>query len=146
MHIVFVCVVVNFLPAIGSRHMSHLIRNSWRQTTGYAKQSFSLRISPSCSQGHSFFWEINCPEELLLLRNQRPRWHLSFRQIHCLEDSSPSESVSSLRSIHPITSKTDATTDLINICLHSWSQLRHLVISHFKRCNNSYFSADCYRR
>ena len=33
--------------APGSRHISHLIRNSWRQTTRYVKQIFSLRTS-SC--------------------------------------------------------------------------------------------------
>jgi len=54
-------VVVSFWLAPGSRHMSNLIRNSRKQTTGYIKQSFNLRTSPNCSREHSL-QEINGPE------------------------------------------------------------------------------------
>ena len=149
-------VVVSFWPASGSRHMSHLIRNSRRQTTGCTKQNFSLRTSPSCSRGHSFR-EINGLENthpseeytaqrmLLLSRNQWPRGHSCFRGIYCPEDAPLSESVATPRSILPVPSKTVIATDFIDIRLHSWSLLRRQVISRFKRCNN-YFSADCYRK
>ena len=87
--------VVSFWSVPESRHMSYLIRNSQRQTTRYAKQSFSLKASPSCSRGHSF-WRINGPE-----------------------DTHPSESISTLRLILPVPSKMVTTTDLTDIRLYS---------------------------
>ena len=67
---IHIYVVVNFWSAPGSRHVSHLIRNSLRQTIGYAKQSFSLRTSPSCcSRVHSSFWGIHFSEDTLSFKS-----------------------------------------------------------------------------
>ena len=82
---------------------------------------------------------------LILSRNQRPRGYSSFWEIHCPEDTPPSESVANPKSILSVPSKMVVTTDLSDICSHSWSLLRCQVISHFKCYNNSYFSTNCYR-
>ena len=93
-----------------SRHGSHLIRNSRRQITGYAKQSNPKSIAQLFLRS------------LLLLRNQ-PRGYSSFRGIHYPGDTPPSESITIPRSIFFILSKTATSTNLIDSRLYSWSPL-----------------------
>ena len=83
------------------RHASHLIRNSRRQITGYAKQSNPKSIAQLFLRS------------LLLLRNQ-PRGHSSFRGIHYPGDVPPSESITTLRLIFFVLSKTATSTNLID--------------------------------
>jgi len=73
--------VVSFWPALGSRYVSHLIRLSRRQTTGYAKQSFSLITSPNCSRGHFSSKESTALRKLILSRNPLPRGHSLFWEL-----------------------------------------------------------------
>ena len=88
MRIIFLnAVVVNFLPLSGSRHVSHLIKYSRKQTTGYAKQSFSLRISPSCSRWYSFR-RINGPDDTYPSKESTAPKTLLFARVSPFQDQS----------------------------------------------------------
>ena len=69
-----------------------------------------------------------CPisSETLEDRQQGSRASPSEHHPAVFEDTS-SESVATPRSVLLVPSKTTSTTDLIDICLHSWSPLRHQV-------------------
>ena len=80
--------MVNFWHASGSRHVSHLIRNSKKQTTGYAKQNFFLRTSPNCFRGHSTFRGINGPEDTHPSEESTASWTLLLLRALPFQDQS----------------------------------------------------------
>jgi len=66
-------VMVNFWPALRSRHVSHVIRNSQRLTIGYAKQIFFLRTHPTIIEDTPPSEESTAPRTLLLPKASPPR-------------------------------------------------------------------------
>jgi len=97
-------IVVRFWSAPRSRHVFCLIRISRRQMTRCANKTSSEASS------------------------RRSRDHSSFRRLNCPETTPPSENIAIPRSIFPVLGKTNATTNLLDHCLHLWRSLCHQII------------------
>jgi len=158
--------------APGSRHISHLIRNSWRQTTRYVKQIFSLRTS-SCipedtpSEKSTTMMILILPRNLLPLlpkasplqdqsfpsRARRPHHPTSFisTYIHGVPYVARSSHVSTLqqlllqrRLLHKVAEITLAIKDIMQAVMKESQHADHAVIEIRMTCTANEDSPGIY--